>query len=78
MSSSITDAIAQPIVVLDPGGAMLYSNQATLDYTGLAAKDLYSPNFRQLMFHPDDVARLQQQRKAALEIGAHLNWNNGH
>jgi formate hydrogenlyase transcriptional activator len=66
----ITDAIAQPIVVLDPGGAMLYSNQATLDYTGLGAKDLYSPNFRQLMFHPDDVARLQQQRKAALEIGA--------
>ena len=51
----ITDAIAQPIVVLDPGGAMLYSNQATLDYTGLTAEDLLSPNFRERIFHPDDL-----------------------
>jgi formate hydrogenlyase transcriptional activator len=64
----LTDAIAQPIVVLDPAGAMLYANRATIDYTGLGA-ELYSPRFRELMFHPEDVARLGQQRKAAIESG---------
>ena len=36
----ITDAIPQAIVVLDPSGAPLYANQATLDYAGLTAEDV--------------------------------------
>ena len=51
----ITDAIAQTLGVLDPSGAVLYANQATLDYTGLTAEDLLSPNFRERIFHPDDL-----------------------
>jgi formate hydrogenlyase transcriptional activator len=65
----ITDAIAQTLGVLDPSGAMLYANQATLDYTGLTAEDLLSPNFRERIFHLDDLVRLRQERKAALESG---------
>jgi formate hydrogenlyase transcriptional activator len=65
----ITDAIAQPLGVLDPSGAVLYANQAALDYTGLTAEDLYAPYFRERMFHPDDLARLRNERKAALESG---------
>src|SRR3984957_9348815 len=34
----ITDAIPQAIVVLDPSGAPLYANQATLDYAGLTTE----------------------------------------
>jgi formate hydrogenlyase transcriptional activator len=65
----ITDAIAQTLGVLDPSGAVLYANQTTLDYTGLTAEDLHASNFRERIFHPDDLKRLQQERKVALERG---------
>src|ERR1700752_4319543 len=35
----ITDAIPQTIVVLDPTGAPIYANQATLEYTGRTSED---------------------------------------
>jgi formate hydrogenlyase transcriptional activator len=65
----ITDAIPQTIVVLDPSGAPLYANQSTLDYTGLTAEDVLAPRFRERIFHPDDLERLRDERKAALARG---------
>jgi formate hydrogenlyase transcriptional activator len=65
----ITDAIPQTIVVLDPTGAPIYVNQATLDYTGMTAKDVVAPNFRERIFHPDDLESLRDERKAALARG---------
>jgi len=65
----ITDAIPQAIVVLDPSGAPLYANRATLDYTGLSADDVVSPGFREQTFHPEDLERLREERQTALERG---------
>jgi len=65
----ITDAIPQTIVVQDPSGASIYANQATLEYTGLKADDVIAPNFRERIFHPDDLERLGEQRKVALARG---------
>jgi formate hydrogenlyase transcriptional activator len=65
----ITDAIPQAIVVLDPSGAPLYANQATLDYTGLTSEDVVAPHFRERIFHQDDLERLREKRKAALGRG---------
>ena len=65
----ITDAIPQTIVVLDPSGAPIYANQATLDYTGLNIEDVVAPDFRGRIFHPDDLERLRSDRKASLELG---------
>ena len=65
----ITDAIPQAIVVQDPTGAPIYANQATLDYTGMAAKDVVAPNFRERIFQPDDLQRLRGKRRAALVRG---------
>jgi len=65
----ITDAIPQTIVVLDPSGAPIYANQATLDYTGLTAKDVVAPTFRERIFHPDDLESLQGERVTALARG---------
>jgi formate hydrogenlyase transcriptional activator len=65
----ITDAIPQTIIVLDPSGAPLYANQATLDYTGLTAEEVTAPGFRERIFHPEDLERLREKRKAALEGG---------
>jgi formate hydrogenlyase transcriptional activator len=66
----ITDLIPQAIVVQDPSGAPIYANLATLDYTGLAAEDVIAPGFRERIFHPDDLERLREERKAALGRGA--------
>src|ERR1700683_2422045 len=65
----IPDAIPQTIVVLDPTGAPLYANQATLDYTGLTAEDVFTARFRERIFHMEDVERLREERKAALKRG---------
>ena len=65
----MTDAIPQTIVVLDPSGAPIYANQATLNYTGLAIEDVLAPGFRERIFHPDDLERTGDERKAALVHG---------
>jgi formate hydrogenlyase transcriptional activator len=65
----ITDAIPQAIVVLDPSGAPVYANQATLDYTGLTVEDVVAPHFRERTFHPEDLERLRDERKVALARG---------
>jgi formate hydrogenlyase transcriptional activator len=65
----ITDAIPQTIVVLNEAGTPVYANQATLDYTGLTAGDVLAPQFRERIFHPEDLERLRDVRTAALERG---------
>jgi formate hydrogenlyase transcriptional activator len=65
----ITDAIPQAVVVQDPSGVPIYANQATLAYTGLTADDVSAPNFRERIFHPEDVERFRNERKAALARG---------
>ncbi len=65
----ITDAIPQAVVVQDPSGLPIYANRATLDYTGLNADDVAAPNFRERFFHPEDVERFRNERKAALARG---------
>jgi formate hydrogenlyase transcriptional activator len=65
----ITDVIPQAIVVQDPSGVPIYANQTTLDYTGLKTEDVIAPLFRERIFHPDDLERLREVRKAALAHG---------
>lgn len=65
----ITDAIPQTIVVQDPSGVPIYANQATLDYTGLTADDVIAPNFRERIFHPEDLEKFRNERKATLARG---------
>jgi formate hydrogenlyase transcriptional activator len=65
----IIDAIPQAIVVLGPDGRNLYANQAVLDYTGLTLEEVMATDFRARVFHPDDVARLHDERQEALARG---------
>jgi formate hydrogenlyase transcriptional activator len=66
---SITDAIPQAITVLDPQGTVLYANQWMLDYSGLSLEEAMSLDLRRRISHPEDVARLQENRRAALSNG---------
>src|ERR1700687_3955050 len=65
----ITDAIPQTIVIQDPHGNTLYANQAVLDYTGLTMEDVVASDFRARIFHPEDLERLRDERRAALSRG---------
>ncbi|HEY6766913.1 MAG TPA: PAS domain-containing protein, partial [Candidatus Sulfotelmatobacter sp.] len=65
----ITDAIPQTIVVLDAKGHPLYANQAMLDYTGLTMEDVVTSDFRASIFHPEDLERVREERKAGLARG---------
>src|SRR6266853_69991 len=65
----ITDAIPQTIVVLDAEGHPLYANQAMLDYTGLTLEDVVASDFRARTYHPEDLERVREERKAGLARG---------
>src|SRR3981189_3344083 len=60
----ITDAIPQTIVVLDAKGHPLYANQAMLKYTGLTMEDVVTSDYRASIFHPEDLEREREERKA--------------
>lgn len=62
----IVDLIPQQIVVLNPEGKAVYANRVSMDYTGLSLEEVRADDFRDRVFHPEDVRRLREQRKKAL------------
>src|ERR1041385_2500994 len=64
--SLMINAIPTLIHVLRSDGSVLYVNEAVLDYTGLTLDEVQKPNYRDRVFHPDDVERLGEERRAAL------------
>src|SRR5246127_5553362 len=68
-AQEIVDAIPQTIAVLSPDGQPLYGNRSLLQYTGLTIAEMTSADFRARVFHPDDVARLRDERRDALARG---------
>jgi PAS domain S-box-containing protein len=66
---TIIDAIPQLITVLGPDGKNLYANEAVLEYTGLTREEVMAEDYRARVFHPEDVERLRDERRAALSRG---------
>jgi PAS domain S-box-containing protein len=64
--SLMINAIPTLIHVLRPDGSVLDVNQAVLDYTGLPLEDVQKEDYRDRVFHPDDVERLREERRQAL------------
>jgi len=62
----ITDAIPQAIIVLSPEGLPLYTNRVASDFTGVSLEEVGAENYRARVFHPEDVERLREERRAAL------------
>jgi formate hydrogenlyase transcriptional activator len=65
----IVEAIPQLILVLAPDGSYLYANALVLEYTGLTLDDVQAGDFRERVFHPDDVHRLRDKRQQGLARG---------
>jgi formate hydrogenlyase transcriptional activator len=62
----IIDLIPQTIVVLNPDGKAIYANRVALEYTGLSLDEVRADNFRDRVFHPEDVQGLREQRQKSL------------
>ena len=62
----IVDLIPVMIGVVNTDGNILYSNRTTVDYTGLTVEELTAPSGVGAMFHPEDVARLHDERRKGL------------
>src|SRR5271168_4881281 len=62
----IVDLIPQTIIVLDPSGKALYANRVALEYTGLSLGEVQADEFRDRVFHHEDVQRLQEGRQESL------------
>ena len=67
----MTDAIAQTIIILNPNGKAIYANRVVLDYTGLSLDEVRADNFRDRVFHLEDIERLRKELQKALSGGAH-------
>jgi PAS domain S-box-containing protein len=65
--SLILNTIPAYIHVLRRDGSVLYVNQAVLDYTGLTLEEVLREDYRARVFHPEDVARLREERGNALK-----------
>src|SRR5260370_37006106 len=72
----IVDAIPQTIFVLDAEGTALTANRASLEYHGLTVQQIANKDARKLIFHPEDVERLNDERPDALARGVpfSLEW----
>src|SRR5258708_9388618 len=72
----IVDAIPLQIVVLHADGTALTGNRGSLDYHGLTVDQVANHDARKLIFHPEDVERLKDERQQALARGMpfSLEW----
>jgi PAS domain S-box-containing protein len=73
---TITDAVANPIVVLSPDGTTLYANRVALDITGRTLEEAKNEGLWVQTCHPDDVDRVRDERREGLLGGVpfHLEW----
>src|SRR5215475_12803487 len=63
---TITDAIANPVMVLTQDGAMLYANRVALNQWGLTSSAAKNEGFFQRACHPDDIERMHEERRVGL------------
>src|ERR1700741_4528007 len=62
----IIDLIPQTIVVLSRDGKATFANRVALEYTGLSLDEVRADNFRDRVFHPEDLQRLREERQKGL------------
>src|SRR6204780_219017 len=62
----IVDLIPQTIIVLNPLGKAIYANRVALEYTGLSLDEVQADDFRDRVFHHEDVQRLREERQQSL------------
>jgi formate hydrogenlyase transcriptional activator len=68
----LMDALPQYVLVLDQDGALLQANRTMLDYRGYTLQEMKSVGTRERIdrdVHPDDLDRVQHERRSGLSHG---------
>jgi PAS domain S-box-containing protein len=68
------DVIPQTIVVLGADGSVVYANRTVLDYVGYSADELMEFDFRERVFHAEDLERLRETRRNG--FSGRVQWEN--
>ena len=68
------DAIPQTVVVLEADGSVAYVNRTVLDYTGMPREKTMETDFRERVFHSEDLERLRETRRNGFSSRA--PWEN--
>jgi PAS domain S-box-containing protein len=63
---TITDAIANPVMVLTQEGATLYANRVALNHWGPTPSGAKNEAFFRRVCHPDDIERMHEERRVGL------------
>lgn len=70
----VVDAVQHNIVVLGPDGGVVYANKTVLDYIGFSVEELMKSDFRERVFHPEDLERLRDIRRRG--FAGTVPWEN--
>ena len=62
----VIDLTPQTIIVLNPDGKAIYANRIALEYTGLSLDEVLADDFRERVFHPEDIQRVRELRQKGL------------
>jgi formate hydrogenlyase transcriptional activator len=62
----IVDLIPQTIIVLNPKGKAIFANRVALEYTGLSLEEVQADDFRDRVFHHEDVHSIREGRQKSL------------
>ena len=62
----IVDLIPQHIIVLNAEGKAIFANRQVLEYTGLSPDEVSAGQFRERVFHPEDIEQLREEQKKGL------------
>jgi PAS domain S-box-containing protein len=65
----ITDLIQAHVLIADTSGRPLYANKTLLDFAGVGLEDVFTPEFRKRVIHPDDLEGMQEKVRAGFALG---------
>ncbi|HEX4153833.1 MAG TPA: PAS domain S-box protein [Steroidobacteraceae bacterium] len=66
---SVVNLAPQMLTVMEPDGRVTWANEVVLDFLGISLADLDAHDLRARIFHPQDVEKLGEERRAALARG---------
>jgi formate hydrogenlyase transcriptional activator len=66
---NVIDAISDLIAVIAPDGSLLYANRCFTDYTGYGNENVASGQFREFVFHADELAVMKSNRQIGMDAG---------
>ena len=70
----IVDTIPHLIHVFDAGGTFLYANRQVQDFTGLSLADIRAPDWRNRVFHRDDLESSRVEWTRAFSCGTPFEY----